>query len=66
MGPKLVLADPQSFFRRALSTALAEQGDFHPLGSSAEEEDSVSLATRLSSHAVPASISPLDSAQRFQ
>jgi DNA-binding NarL/FixJ family response regulator len=47
MGPKLVLADPQPFFRRALSTALAEQGDFHPVGSSAEEEDSVSLATRL-------------------
>jgi DNA-binding NarL/FixJ family response regulator len=52
VGSKLVLADPQPFFRRALTTALGEQGDFHPVGSSGTEDDSASLATRLAADLV--------------
>jgi DNA-binding NarL/FixJ family response regulator len=52
VGPKLVLADPHPFFRRALTTALAEHGDFDPVGSSGEEDDSASLATRRSADLV--------------
>jgi two-component system NarL family response regulator len=48
MALRLILADPQPFFRHVLTTALRLEDDLDPVGSTDDEEEAIALARQAS------------------